>query len=684
MPNRLAQEKSPYLLQHAENPVDWWPWGQEALEEARTLDRPIFLSIGYATCHWCHVMAHESFQDPEVARLLNQHFVPIKVDREERPDLDGVYMAVCQALTGRGGWPLSVFLTPQGKPFYAGTYFPKETRYGMPGFIPVLQELARRWSGPERARILEAGEQITKALQPQAPAGNGPELGEATLEEAYEGLARIYDPQHHGFGNAPKFPSPHHLTFLLRWHLRRPQSRALAMAGDTLLAMWRGGMYDQVGLGFHRYSVDAQWLVPHFEKMLYDQAMLSLAFAEAFQLTGREEFGRAFREIAAYVLRDMTAPEGGFYSAEDADSEGEEGRFYVWTPPQVSEALGPELGGLFCRFYGVTPEGNFEHGRSIPHVSRDLAAFAKEEGRDPAQLAAQLELARQRLFALREGRAHPLKDDKVITAWNGLMIAALAKGYQALGDETYLHAAVKAAQFIEMHLADSDGRLHRRWRQGHLSGPGYLDDYAFYAWGLIELYQAGLDPAHLERALALVRLSDELFWDPEAGGYCYTPADGEALIIREKEIYDGATPSGNSAAALNLLRLARLTGDGALEERAQALLRHFAPVVAQQPMAYTQLMNALDFALGPGQEVVVAGSPGAADTQALLRRVQGAFLPRGVLLLRPSDPTTADRLAALAPFTADMQAVEGRATAYLCQNYACQQPVRDPAALDLG
>ncbi len=683
MANRLAAEKSPYLLQHADNPVDWYPWGEEALAKARAEDKPIFLSIGYATCHWCHVMAHESFEDEEVAAVLNQSYVAIKVDREERPDLDGVYMAVCQALTGRGGWPLSAFLTPEGKPFYAGTYFPKNTRQGMPGFIDVLTELARRWNSPERAKILDAGEQITQALQPQ-PGQGGVVLDETTLDQAYQGLARIYDQTHGGFGSAPKFPSPHHLTFLLRMHLRRPDSQALAMCEKTLRAMWRGGMYDQVGRGFHRYSVDAMWLVPHFEKMLYDQAMLALAFVEAYQVTGNADYAAALDEIVTYLLRDMTSPQGGFYSAEDADSEGEEGLFYVWTPEQVTAVLGEELGGLFCRFYNVVPGGNFEHGNSIPHITQELERFAAEEGRDPAELARVLDEARERLFAVRENRVHPLKDDKVITSWNGLMIAALAKGFQATGNEAYLQAAAKAAAFIEEHLTLEGGRLARRWREGHLSGAGYLDDYVFYVWGLLELYEAGFDLAHLERAVELMALADELFWDQEAGGYFYTPSDGETLIIREKEIYDGAIPSGNSAAALNLLRLGRLTGDAAYEERAQRLFNAFGQAVASQPTAYTQMMNALDFALGPAQELVVAGDLREQVCRAMLSHIQRAFMPRRVLLLRPNDPEAAARLARLAPYTAEMAAMDGKATAYLCQNYACQRPVHDAAELDLG
>ena len=680
MANRLAQEKSPYLLQHAENPVRWQPWDEAALAQAKREDKPIFLSIGYATCHWCHVMAHESFEDPEVAALLNRDFVCIKVDREERPDLDGVYMAVCQALTGRGGWPLSVWLTPEGKPFYAGTYFPKDTRQGMPGFIPVLTELSRRWKSHERAKMISASDQIIAALQPQA--GGPGQLGPDTLEQAARGLEQIYDPRHGGFGTAPKFPSPHHFTFLLRRHLRRPQGQGLAMTLNTLRSMWQGGIFDQVGLGFHRYSVDAQWLVPHFEKMLYDQALMALALCEAYQLSGDASLALAAREVFTYVLRDMTSLEGGFYSAEDADSEGEEGRFYVWTPAQVEEVLGAEDGGLFCRSYNVTPQGNFEHGRSIPHLTRSLEDLARDEGLEPGELKARLDQAREQLFATREKRVHPLKDDKIITSWNGLMIAALALGARALHEPAYLEAAEKAVQFIEGHLTTEGGGLARRWRQGHLTGPGYLEDYAFYIWGLLELHQSGLRTRHLERALELAELTHRLFEDSEQGGYFYTPADGEALIFRDKEVYDGALPSGNSAMALNLLRLGRLTGRVELEERAEGVFRAFGGLVARQPLAYTHLMNALDFSLSPGQEVVVVGQRGEEATEALIAKAQRSFAPSRVLLFKPAGPEGA-RVAALAPYAADMEQVGSGATAYVCAGHACQSPVNDPADMML-
>ncbi|MFH1058441.1 MAG: thioredoxin domain-containing protein [Pseudomonadota bacterium] len=678
MPNRLAQEKSPYLLQHAANPVDWQPWDDAALGQARAEDKPILLSIGYATCHWCHVMAHECFEDAQVAAALNRDFVAIKVDREERPDLDGVYMSVCQALTGSGGWPLTVFLTPEAKPFFAGTYFPKEPQYGRPGFLQLVGEIARLWRD-DRGRVLGSGEDVTRALQPK-PAAAGPEPGESLLEKAYWQLQRSHDAKRGGFGQAPKFPTPHHLNFLLRWHRRQGGSQALAMVETTLKAMRQGGIFDHLGLGFARYSVDQRWLVPHFEKMLYDQALLALAYAEAYQVAGEALYAEVTREIFTYVLRDMTHPLGGFFSAEDADSEGHEGRFYVWDPAGVAAVLGPELADLFCRYYDVGEPGNFEHGQSVPHVTRSEKDYALARGLEPEAVSADLARARRMLYDAREERPKPLKDDKVLTAWNGLMIAALAKGHQALGEAEPLAAAQKAARFALERLRDGDGRLLRRWRDGQTSGPGFLEDYAFFVWGLIELHQADLDPAWLAEALRLTDLACALFEDQLHGGFFFTPHDGEKLIIREKEFYDGALPSGNSVMAMNLLRLARLTGRAELERKAQKLFRAGGEDLSRQPMAYTQLLLALDYALGPAHEVVVAGDPADPATAALIQAAQRGFHPGLALLLAAPGPA-GEAVRDLAPFCAGMGPVAGRPAAYVCTGHACQAPVTEPAAL---
>lgn len=680
MPNRLSQEKSPYLLQHANNPVDWYPWGEEAFTRAREEDKPIFLSIGYATCHWCHVMEHESFEDAEVARLLNENMIAIKVDREERPDIDGIYMTVCQMLTGRGGWPLSIFMTPDRKPFYAGTYFPKSGRMGMAGFMDILRSVRNLWR-QDRGRLLGVCDQIIESMREKKGAEDAVTLGLDTLAKGYEQLRQMFDAQWGGFGNAPKFPTPHHLTFLLRWHRREPESQALSMVEKTLTHMRNGGIFDQVGLGFHRYSVDERWLVPHFEKMLYDQAMLGMAYAEAFQVTGNDTHAQTVRDIFEYVLRDMQGPEGGFYSAEDADSEGEEGLFYVWTPDEIKAILGDDRGALFCDYFDITPAGNFEHYRSIPHKPKTLEVFARLRGMSVDQLSDSLEVSRKQLYEEREKRIHPLKDDKVLTSWNGLMIAALAKGYQALGERAWLEAAERAADFVMRTLIDPSGRLRRRFRQEEVAHLGYLDDYAFFVWGLIELYESCFEIRFLEKAIDLNGRMLELFGDDETGACFFTGVDGEPLIVRDKPIYDGAIPSGNSVAALNLLRLGRMTGDPLLEQRGEKILAHFSSLVADYPSAYTQFLNAVDFALGPGQEVVLVGDRESPQFEQMRQALHMRFSPQRVLMARGSE-TDGGRLAELCPYVKPLSSLEGRATAYVCENYACRQPVNDPGALE--
>jgi uncharacterized protein YyaL (SSP411 family) len=584
LPNRLISEKSPYLLQHAHNPVDWYPWGQEAFGKARGEDRPVFLSIGYATCHWCHVMAHESFEDKEVARLLNQFFVSIKVDREERPDIDQVYMSVCQALTGQGGWPLSIFMTPEGKPFFAGTYFPKRSRLGMPGFIELLTQITALWQR-DRDRMIKAGEETNLAIQKKTESDfGGLSLTGQTLELGCRQLQKAFDPRWGGFGVAPKFPTPHHLTFLLRQHRRRRDPQVRTMIEKTLQNMRFGGIFDQIGWGFHRYSVDEKWFVPHFEKMLYDQALLAIAYTEAYQSLKNSFHARVSREIFSYVLREMISPEGGFYSAEDADSEGKEGLFYLWTRQQVQEVLGRDPADLFCRFHNITSAGNFEDGKNIPYLSISQEEFALKEKIGLEELETQLDWAREMLFSIRNQRVHPLKDDKILTSWNGLMIAALAKGGQALGDPVYVRAAEKAAWFILEKMRTPKGDLYRRYREGQVAYSGFLEDYAFFIWGLIELYEAVFDIRFLEEAVALNQRLIDLFWDREKGGCYFTAKDGEKLISRGKDLYDGATPSGNSITALNLLRLGRMTGNIDLEQKADQLFGNFSATVAGYPM----------------------------------------------------------------------------------------------------
>ncbi len=674
--NRLIREKSPYLLQHAENPVNWYPWGKEAFESARQEEKPIFLSIGYATCHWCHVMAHESFEDEEVAQILNRSFISIKVDREERPDIDHIYMSVCQGLTGQGGWPLSIFMTAEGNPFFAGTYFPKVSRMGMMGFIELLNRIVHLWAS-DRQRILTSGEGIRQALR--SGAGWTPRsspLGPETLRKAYDQLALAFDPAWGGFGQAPKFPTPHHLNFLLRFSRRSGESHGAFMVEKTLLAMRQGGMFDQIGLGFHRYSVDEKWLVPHFEKMLYDQALLALAYTEAYQALGKEEYRKTAQEIFTYVLRDMTSPEGGFYSAEDADSEGKEGLFYVWTPRQLKKHLRESEGDLFCRFYGITDQGNFEDGVSILHQAQEPADFARKEGMVLTELTAALEQGRLKLFAAREKRVRPLMDDKILTSWNGLMIAALAKGQQAFQIPAYGQAAQRAADFILGRLVGPQGRLFRRYRQGDIAHAGFLDDYAFLVWGLIELYETVFEPRYLQAAIHLNQIMIENFWDEDQGGFFFTPKDGEGLITRPKNLYDGATPSGNSVALLNLLRLGRMTGNVNLEKRAERMLLALGSPVAEHPMAYTQFLCALDFVAGPSREIVIAGDPKDETTQAMVALIQKTFLPNKVMLLLP-DGSSAEELLRLCPDLKNMLPLQGKTAAYICTGFSCQNPITD-------
>jgi uncharacterized protein YyaL (SSP411 family) len=683
--NHLIGEKSPYLLQHAYNPVDWYPWGNEAFEKAKREDKPIFLSIGYSTCHWCHVMERESFEDPEAAKLLNSAFVPIKVDREERPDLDQVYMMVCQVLTKSGGWPLTIIMTPEKKPFFAGTYLPKQTRFGRVGLVELVPRITSIWE-TRREEVLQSAENIVDALQRTQQSAEGGQTGPDVLKKAFEELRGRYDEQLGGFGSAPKFPTPHQFTFLLRCWRREHDSTALEMAEKSLQAMRLGGMYDHVGYGFHRYSTDREWLVPHFEKMLYDQAMLALAYLETYQATGKETYANTAREIFTYVLRDMIDPEGGFYSAEDADSEGVEGKFYVWQEEEIRRMLGEDA-DLFIRVFNVREEGNFREeatgkptGTNILHMSKplpDLAADLRMSVDDLRQRAKRL---RDRLFKTREDRVHPHKDDKILTDWNGLMIAALARGACVLGQNEYALAAKKAAGFILERMRGRDGRLLHRYRDGEAAIHANLDDYAFLTWGLIELYEATYEPQYLETAVELADETFTHFWDPGQGGFFFAPEDGEALILRKKEVYDGATPSGNSVAMLNLLRLSHLTGSSALEDRAAQLDRAFSSQVAQLPSGYTQFLVAADFGIGPAHEVVIAGDAEAEDTVGMLQALRTAFLPNTVTLFRPVDMDNppVDRIA---PFVKTHEKKGSKATAYVCTNTACTAPVTEVEAM---
>jgi hypothetical protein len=679
MANHLATEKSPYLLQHADNPVEWYPWGEEAFSKARREDKPIFLSVGYSTCHWCHVMERESFEDGEVAELLNRSFVSIKVDREERQDVDQVYMSVCMVTTGGGGWPLSIFMRPDGKPFFAGTYFPKRSRLGTPGLMEIATAISDLWAN-DRENLGRISEELTRIIQPKKPEVYGKLPGSEMPEMALRELARSFDPIWGGFGKPPKFPNPHILTFLTRWHRKNPGAYTLEMVEKTLQFMRRGGIFDQIGFGFHRYSVDEKWLVPHFEKMLYDQALLALAYTEAFLATGDERYAKVVREIFEYVNREMRSGEGGFYCAQDADSEGKEGVFFTWTPAQVNGVLGAEAGEIFCRAYGISDEGNFEDGLSVPFMPRSFDNLAGSLGMDSSELERLLDDCRKKLLAAREKRVHPLRDDKILTAWNGLMAAALARGAQALGENSLAQGAVGVIDFILEKMRTPSGRLCRRYRQGDVAGLGYADDYAFLIWGLLDVYETVFDLSYLSEAIRLQEDMTRIFGNPD-GGFDYTGTDGEKMITSERVIYDGAIPSGNSVAAMNLLRLGRMTGNPDFEKQADSLIRSFAAQVGAHPSAYTQFMQALDFALGPTREILIAGDFSSPLTKQMIETVHRVYWPNRVLLLKESGQQGED-LSRLAPFTGSINSGESGPAVYLCENFSCRNPVRSISELE--
>ena len=680
-PNRLGGEKSPYLLQHATNPVDWRPWGEEAFAEATRQDKPIFLSIGYSTCHWCHVMAHESFEDPAVAALMNRYFISIKVDREERPDIDGIYMTVCQMMTGRGGWPLTIIMTADKRPFYAATYIPRQDRFGQIGMLALLPRLHEIWR-TRRQDIVDKAEEVVAALRAgrEASPGSAPQI--ERLDAAFDQLAHLSDGTNGGFGSRPKFPTPQNLLFLLRYWKRTGNRHALGIAEKTLQAMRRGGIYDQIGFGFHRYSVDPHWLVPHFEKMLYDQALLAYAYTEAFQATGAKTYADTAREVFSYVLTRMTSPEGAFYSAEDADSEEEEGKFYLWRWEDVSGILDEADADLFRRTFRFEKTGNFtdeltgrKTGMNILHLAPSTEGAGGASPIIDPEREACVERARQTLFAVRQRRVPPQKDDKILTDWNGLMIASLAKAGACLDDPACVDAAERAAAFILGRMRRPDGALLHRFHDGEAGIAGTLDDYAFFTLALIELYEATGEASYLEAALDLTGVLMTAFKDPR-GGFFFTPQDGEEILVRQKEIFEGAMPSGNAVAVWNLLRLGRMTGETTLLDEAWDAAAAFDHDLRQSPGAYAQFMVALDFAFGPAREVVVVGDPAAEDTRELLRALRSRFLPRTVVILRPAGEASPP-ICRLAPYTRDMPCIDSRATAYVCTGNACLQPTTD-------
>jgi uncharacterized protein YyaL (SSP411 family) len=672
-PNRLIREKSPYLLQHAYNPVDWYPWGPEAFEKAKAEDKPVFVSIGYSACHWCHVMEKESFEDQQVAKAMNQAFVCIKVDREERPDLDAAYMAVCQAMGHNCGWPLNVILTPDKNPFFVASYIPKDNRYGTMGMLSLIPQISEIWR-TQKAEMEGVGKEVNRQITLQAKAPSENQLDKNDLDNAYEQLYLRFDPDNGGFGGAPKFPTPQNLLFLLRYWRRTGEKNAWNMVEKTLRAMRLGGIFDQVGLGFHRYSTDAAWLVPHFEKMLYDQATLTLAYLEAYQASRAPKFKITAIEILEYVLRALKSQEGGFYAAEDADSEGKEGKFYIWTLNEIEQALPPQDAELAIKLYNVRAEGNFYEppynltGHNILHLAGPIEDLSAEFELTPDELIIKLGRVTNELFAVREKRVHPAKDDKILVDWNGLMIAALARASQVLGQPRYLQAAKDAADFILKEMLTHKSRLYHRYAKGERAVGGFLDDYACLVFGLIELYEAGFEMKYLQASVELTKVMLEEFWDPSAGGFYLTDRNAEASVPRIKQTYDGAAPSGNAIALLNLLRLSSLTGEVSFQQYADRLFAAFSEEVKGQPLGHTFLLAGLDFVIEP-VNVVLVGDAKEDNTIAMLEVLRKNYLPNLTVSLQTQKEK---------PVGLGYERIGDKTTAYICRGQTCMPPTNDP------
>jgi uncharacterized protein YyaL (SSP411 family) len=670
--NRLINETSPYLLQHAHNPVDWYPWGEEAFERAKQEDKPVFLSIGYSTCHWCHVMERESFENEKIAEIMNKHFICIKVDREHRPDVDGIYMNAVQMMTGSGGWPLSVFLTPDGKPFFGGTYFPPKDLYGRPGFDRVLLSIADAWKN-RRQELVESSNKISEVLANLTGPTEKETLSPDMLKAGFDYFNATFDAVNGGFGPAPKFPQPTNLSMLLSYWHRTKDTQALKMVEKSLDVMAKGGIYDHIGGGFHRYATDGRWLVPHFEKMLYDQALLSKVYIQAYQATGKEKYATTAREIFGYVLRDMTDSKGGFYSAEDADSEGEEGVFYVWAPKQINSILDKDEAEIFSAYYGVTKKGNFEENKTILSIIIPTGQLEKKFKKDHKALMNILSKTRSKIFAEREKRIRPHRDDKIITAWNGLMISSMAYGGAVLQEEKYIRAAERAAKFI-MDALHKNGRLMRYYRQDQAVELAFLDDYAFTIMGFLDLYEASFETKWLIDAKMLAEEMIKLFADNEQGGFFLTGKDSEKLITRIKPSTDGVIPSGNSAASFALLKLGKLTMNQHFTEQGGKVLESFSRHLKQSSGYSSEMLSVLNFSLGPTQEIVIAGNSDAADTQQMLKLIRSKFLPNAVILLHQQENTDSG-IDKTIPFIKNLTTIDGKATAYVCENYACNWPV---------
>lgn len=668
-PNHLINEKSPYLLQHAYNPVNWYPWGEEALNKAKKENKPIFLSIGYSTCHWCHVMERESFEDERIARILNGRYVSIKVDREERPDLDSIYMKVCQQMTGHGGWPLNVFMTPDQVPFYAGTYFPPKSRYGIPSFEEVIVYLSEIYRN-DPSQIETVTQDVQQALNQMSARKSDQRLGKIVTHRAYQYLEKMYDPNYGGFSQAPKFPTPHHMMFLLRYYHLNKTEYALEMVENTLKSMANGGLFDHIGFGFSRYSTDDEWLVPHFEKMLYDNALLLIAYIECYQVTKNPFYKDIAEKIIEFVNREMLSTEGGFYSAIDADSEGVEGKYYVWDIDEIYDVLGDELGYIFSEVYQISEQGNFE-GKNIPNlIDIELEEEAVKFNLSINELKEKLDQAKSLLLKAREKRIYPHIDDKILTSWNSMMIVGLAKAGHVLKNEDYIQLANQTLEFIENKLI-INGRLMARYRDGETKYNGYIDDYAYLVWAYLSMYEATFQIKYLTKAIHLTSEAIKLFWDNEEGGFFFNGIDGEKLIINEKEIHDGALPSGNSVFALTLAKLAALTGETKYTEYLEKMYHIFYDEVSKYPYSSTFFLQALLFTEYPSKEVVVLGE--AEDTSNFVNKLNENFLPNIVFLVG----TSSEQLVSIAPFVEQYKKINEKLTIYICENFSCQKPTND-------
>ena len=663
VPNRLASEKSPYLLQHAYNPVDWYPWATEAFEKAKVEDKPVFLSIGYSTCHWCHVMEKESFEDKETARILNDNFVSVKVDRELRPDIDIIYMKVCQALTGSGGWPLSVFMTPDKKPFYAGTYFPKESQGRYPGFIDLLHNISDMWKN-DRTRLITGADKAELFLKKETSI-KSENIDPQIINNVYEQIKSYFEPKYGGFGYAPKFPTPHYIFFLLRYYKMTNDQNALSMVEHTLQSIYKGGIFDHVGFGFSRYSTDNKWLVPHFEKMLYDNALLSIAYSECFALTGNELYKEIAEKVFRYILRDMTSPEGAFYSAEDADSEGIEGKYYVWSYKELSKILNDNRLKTLSNIYDVSPAGNFEGFNILNLINTDLSKI-NETG-----LKRELEDIISSLYDHRQKRVRPFKDTKILTSWNGMMIAALAIGGRILSRSDYIVSAKNAVKFILKAMTDEDGRLLNGYKHGVNSAKGYLDDYVYFIWGLNELYRSTSDPEYLKKSLELNDITYKLFWDDQNAGYYFYGTDNEELLVRAKEHYDGAVPAGNAVAAMNLLTFYEYTEEYKLKEQADKLFKAFGSIIKEQPVSHIHFLNAFIMTYYGTRQIVLTGRD-KTELQRTRQRIDKKFLPFTTCMLYDGSDESTDVIPRLKNYL-----VNDKITAYVCENFNCRQPTQD-------